>query len=64
MRTIALTLFEGIVQADIGFMGACRHGQGGGDPETLAPPLWECCKVFFVLQMFSKVLVGEVFMHF
>jgi len=37
----------------------------GGDPETLAPPpLWECCKVFFVLQMFSKVLVGEVFMHF
>jgi len=31
---------------------------------TLAPSPRKCCKVFFVLQMLSKVLVYEVCMHY
>jgi len=42
------------------FMGARRHGQGGG--RANAP--WKCCEVLFVLQMLSKVTSDEVFVHY
>jgi len=38
-------------------MGARRHGQGDVCP-------WKCCKVLFVLQMFSTISVHEVSMHY
>jgi len=43
-----------------------RHtdkGEAGiGKGIALAVP-WKCCKVIFVLQMLSKVLVDEIFIH-
>jgi len=38
-------------------MGATGVGKG-------ARPPWKCCKVFFVLQILSKVSVDAAFMHY